>query len=476
MSVLWLFATGCACPTFAEMEIVDGDGTTPDERLATARATLDDFAAWTGVAGVCVPGVELHEDLREPRSVPDGDELAGRYLGPRKAILIDHDINDVEEDLRHALDDERGYSAMSADLFSGGAPEGTRRGYIAEENFAYACENRPEDVELDRLIADTCGTERLYDEGAHFLAGVVYPHAPHLRIDPEPVAYQVTERSWAGVDPGADLQDAVAFDGRLYVLWSVVDADSGWMELWLSTFEDDLDAPVAELQLTSNSRLSTGEFARSNAGVYAYVTVYGWDATDPSDAMTHWLAVAAGGDSVAPQMARRLGGTDGLVYVDQLVYGLNSWWSVDAGLLIGEPWSLDLPLELDGDTAAPLAIWPQDDGLGALFDGLWATWSPADETWTTSPGPRAATQRAAIDGDRQLVLAPWGGDRLLVRTDDGGDGTWAVAGDLCDTDAAALWRDRRLATIDGRIIAVATDLVDGLPGADRTLVEVVIGE
>lgn len=228
---------GCApCPTFGDMTVEDPDDLASDNMLADIDAALSDFAAWTGRDGVCVPRIEVQEDVDVERD--PYHNAVGVYQGEHSPILIEagrgaatHDI--VVHELCHALDYHEGLGdTWPEDAFPADSVE-TNLSYPTvdsrvHEAFARSCSIGPSDLGITAALDEQCGTAQLTD-AQEFLTEVVYP-AFQSELDPAPFgvtvdARPVAIRAAAGVQGEYEIEGAVGYEGEVLVLVTSYDAE-----------------------------------------------------------------------------------------------------------------------------------------------------------------------------------------------------------------------------------------------------------
>ncbi|CAN0453397.1 unnamed protein product, partial [Ectocarpus fasciculatus] len=103
---------GCGCPDFDEM-VVEQQAESLVWPLQNVADTVDEFAAWTGRDGVCVPGIEVVQEL----------DSQGVYRGPMRKIIVRAGAVDgaitTRHELCHALDQGEKISREHKALFTG---------------------------------------------------------------------------------------------------------------------------------------------------------------------------------------------------------------------------------------------------------------------------------------------------------------------------------------------------------------------
>ncbi|MES2645156.1 MAG: hypothetical protein V4850_37055 [Myxococcota bacterium] len=206
----------CTCPPFSDMDVT-GAGT-PDLHANVAQA-IADFAAWTGRDGVCVPGVDVREEVRAR-----GEEVEGSYGGPHTWIWMAADTDDVERtvlhELCHAIDAEEGHSKAHPDLFPGDSISDTKlyptKAARQEESFAQACSTGASEMDLSLTLDAVCGGSR-WGLDIAYAQTEIYSAFPRTPVTDAGVDLRVTTRT---LDVGADLTvvDAVAVESTLLLL------------------------------------------------------------------------------------------------------------------------------------------------------------------------------------------------------------------------------------------------------------------
>ena len=168
-SALALLLAGCACPGFAEMEVTDPDDLVSPAFVAEIRRAVDDFAAWTGRNGVCVP---------EARVAAPGDvarhHRRSRHpnYNRRRPLLVHTGSSDpyrsTLHELCHALDEDLGgfsrehealFETPVEDVYWDGGSLDHGRWLEREERFARACAQGPTGLAWEEALQDCLLTE-----------------------------------------------------------------------------------------------------------------------------------------------------------------------------------------------------------------------------------------------------------------------------------------------------------------------------
>lgn len=259
--MLLLGLLACGCPTFAEMEVCgDADATF----LAEVQGALDDFAAWTGREGVCVPEVRVEEELGDGR-------VQGRYRGPHSAILLSRDAVDPRtvtlHELCHALDEREGladpevFEPVEAD------DDYPTRDLRIAEGFADRCQEGAEDLGLLAGVDDACGPGSL-DAADRYLYEHVYTAAPHTQLSEEPAPWRLTVDGLT-LPQGWTIYDGAVAGGRAWLLvdWFVVEEDQ-----YAIGVAEVLGADVGEPVRLPAEAPSGGRLARTDGALVALVT------------------------------------------------------------------------------------------------------------------------------------------------------------------------------------------------------------
>lgn len=210
------YLAACGCPSFEEMEVT---GTQDMELQGRLEAAIDDFAAWTGREGVCVPGIEV-----QPALWVAGEEVGAAYAGPHAWIRMGSDPGHVERaalhELCHAIDEQEGHSAAQPELFSGDdvtndalyPTEAARRG----EHFARSCASGGSSYELIFATDDLCGVSRWGFDFA-YIQREIYSALPRPTIEGSGVSFTTTSRELQ-VGTEVEVRDAVRSGDALLLL------------------------------------------------------------------------------------------------------------------------------------------------------------------------------------------------------------------------------------------------------------------
>jgi hypothetical protein len=209
----------CACPDFDDMQVSDPEGLTTAEERGSIRQAISDFARWTGEEGVCVPAIELREELADGYAV-------GTYSGPRKNILqvpgAGHST--AVHELCHAIDERMGW--MSEDhprLFPVGHIDPVLYPYRSiqvHESMARICEFGPQGLDLQATLEETCGWE-LAHPGQDLILREVYDKASPVRTARSPGVFSFSTTSLDSlVGPGLSLMDVASGEHLVWLLIS----------------------------------------------------------------------------------------------------------------------------------------------------------------------------------------------------------------------------------------------------------------
>lgn len=411
----------CACPTFDDMVVEDVDGTASSETVDAARAALASFAAWTEDEGVCVPGIDLVDDVAEPLFLDEGYAAGGEYRGRRRTIRISTQFPSMVgtstfHELCHATDKLEGHADALA------WPEVADRAiYEGEdarnEDFAMACQGGAPDVVLDTALVERCGAEPLLDDVDRYLADVVFPGAPRMDLAQGELALTDREWTWEGVPSYALLLDAAPYDGGVALL-----------ELRAGTLLVEVrDATLAEVRATvvleTGVDNAEGAFVPADEGLFVRVLTmvvadgsFSWSqhtlGVDPPTWSWWTLPVDDALDLAALS--------------DGVAYALDPEWYLHAWTLDGGEVDVPQPPTL----ADPLGMFPTEGGVGIVDAAALHVLDADAGAWkTTSLLPRVATAWADLGGGRVVVLS--GSVRLLYD-----DGAWAFLGDPCADDGS----------------------------------------
>lgn len=406
MALLLLVA--CACPTFDEMEVVDPEGLSDAAFDAAIAAAIADFAAWTGREGVCVPGVEVVEELRR-----NGEQVAGRYPGPHQRIEIAAYAHDPEtltrHELCHALDEEEGHVLSRPDLFSAADFPADAIYDTAElrrkEAFAHACEARPTDVALEAAVQAACGGDRLDPVTAYLTTEVFGAAGTDVRID-EGVR---VETHAVRFDREVTVIDAAGVGGELLLLlrWAEAGADV----IGVSRVDQVAWEASAPLVLGVPSGIDVLAAADEPVGI---VYSSAWDAaTIPSFARRFDL------DAGTVEVMEGVGGA-GRVISAAWTSGrlVTSGWEQDgAGDWMGRihTWPDDVSVDLPH---VGRSVLPADAGVTLLVGDEITSWDGAALTTSEIPWPSEVGRARWPDG--RIVLAPYiGGSPVPMLYDAG---------------------------------------------------------
>lgn len=214
---LVLEGAGCGCPPFAEMTVEDRRGLgTPLDRLHTRRAILD-FARWTGDPGVCVPAVEVVDQIEDGR-------FLGVYQGPRQPILqvpaAGHGI--TVHELCHAADEQHGWlSNEHKALMPVGHidPVGYPSRYAQEhESFARICETGPTGLDLQQLVEERCGIELEHPAQRLVLREIYASESAELDAGRAAGRLELVARSVEALVGGDEVVDVASDDEQIWIL------------------------------------------------------------------------------------------------------------------------------------------------------------------------------------------------------------------------------------------------------------------
>ena len=216
LRILGLPVAGCACPRLDAVPIRDPEALAAPEQAEDIRAALEDFLAWTGGTGVCIPAVELTSDQQLEGAL-------GRWDGEGRPLLVEgghsRAYGTMVHELCHAWDEGAGdESDWHADLFRPGEVTDIEvydtRQLRVRESFARACEDGPLDLRLRDDWAERCGLETR-DPGERWIRDEVYS----VRRDAARIDDLAPERhSLDAMLGGLRVLDAVAGRGRIWLL------------------------------------------------------------------------------------------------------------------------------------------------------------------------------------------------------------------------------------------------------------------
>ncbi len=266
--ILWL--VGCGCPRFDEMDFEDPDGLALTSDRADAFSAIADFARWTGEDGVCVPGVQVAEEL-------SGGMAVGTYRGPRLNILQvpGAGYSTVVHELCHAIDQQNGWlSNDHPEVFPVSHVDPIlypHRAIQVQESFARVCEFGPQGVDLQTILEDQCGV-RLEHPGQRLVFDEIYTEVSPARKPQEPGRIALEDVSVGALTGGG----------------SLVDVASGARWIWLLTYGQPadvdgqhLDAAVDEYTWTVRAYdpdswmlQATHHFQRDPAGDADFVSTF----------------------------------------------------------------------------------------------------------------------------------------------------------------------------------------------------------
>lgn len=222
LSLAVALAGGCACPDFDDMHVSDPEGLTTAAELGLIRQAISDFARWTGEEGVCVPGIELREELSDGYAV-------GTYSGPRKNILQvpGSGHSTAVHELCHAIDERMGW--MSEDhprLFPVGHIDPVLYPYRSiqmHESMARICEFGPKGLDLQATLENTCGWE-LAHPGQDLILREVYDQVSPVRTARTPGGFSFSTISLASLaGPQLALVDMASGERLVWMLSSEVE-------------------------------------------------------------------------------------------------------------------------------------------------------------------------------------------------------------------------------------------------------------
>lgn len=446
---------GCACPAFADLEVTNPDGIAPAGVAEQVEAAVDQFAAWTGRAGVCVAEVRLVPSIEGP----DGKRRIGQYDVP-DLVEIDYDKATDEivyHELCHAVDHLAGHVSMDLAAFVDGDRD-------PGEVFACACESGPRDLSLAAGVEASCGldldVERYRWLDTHVWAaagaaddppdGTVSVHLDRDRVEGVPLSY-------GNVVVGGALIYQYDLD------WDAV------AETWtpiITPFDPFTRQALASLAPPTSTTRATllpadadpvlisedGAWRVDGRGGSLTPLPFPSDLPSPSSGAVvgeeAWL-VFRGSDDTPGSLAR----------VD-LVTGTRKDVPWPAGISSWTAWTLD-----GGDPDTVTLAGPAttlDDVRG------WLRLDPATVTWTFSPNPAGwrPLERVALPDGRELVtwnlyeagawdwmsvavLDPpptfaWGEEPVRSPSGGafagrpGGDGDWWIAQEACTEANLAL--------------------------------------
>lgn len=424
----------CTCPSFDEMEVVAMDTSATDDRLATVREALADFAAWTGDYGVCVPEIRLQDDLPEP--IGEDGEFAGEYHDEHNPIRLDADSGGLRlttfHELCHASDRLEGHSDARA------WPEVAdrslyKRKYWVAEDFALACEGGPPDVTLDRALVAACGTEPALDENAYYLADVVFPDAPSPGWSDAPYTYSETATAWEGLQYGVGILDArVVDDEVLFLLWT----DSN---VYVVAFDTTLTELRWQTVIAKGVYPLHAGFVGADIGRYVALWLYG-DHDEVVEVVEADQNGVVGTTAIENEcVANPMAIVGGVLYCAQDD-------TIVASTLGGEPVALEPPEDLFARPLDVTAVWPEGDGVAFyVAEGL-GRYNAEDSSWSVEPAIGEVATRVDLGDGRALVNVSGTPARWFVYE----GGTYAFLGDPC-TDSAPDFGNFQFG-VDGRLV------------------------
>ncbi len=428
MIALLCILASCSCPSFDALEVLDPSGVANAAQLEAIDDAVRNFASWTDREGVCVPAVEV-VSKSDPRMV---DGYPGLYQGPGNPVLVAvNETPDVEQTTRHelchALDGVERISDDHPGVFP--ATEDSYWGDPAEQ-FAYACEEHPRDIEVAMGLHLGCGLGAVAAQESMVLE-LVFPGVA-VRDGPLGVVEVAAARTpvtlpWSGPpaavgsSSGRGLAVGTPSDGA-GVAFVVLDPAGGRAaEIALG-----LSAPDARWCLVADTEHAYvfAEDSRSGAVRVDLASLAVTPAEPPP---------TAGGDSV----------TRGTMLDGEM-------WLVDAARERPElvRWQPEAGREvervvLDEPTSARFAPGGVTDGVGLVGDGdtLWMSayrglLSYSIATGETSyyplPAPGFFHFRLTRQGSFLVTFGIFHGDpRTFLLAFDTADGTWHLPADPC---------------------------------------------
>lgn len=448
MALLTLLA--CArCPTFGEMTVTDPEGVATDDVLAEINQALADFEAWTGRDGVCVPGIEVQQDI----PVESGSDVAGLYRGEDDPILIQsgngagpHQA--VIHELCHALDyhedllaswPEGVFPAESVDE-SADYPTETAR---AHEAFARACQDGPEDFTLAAAIDGECGTLTGGVAEGDYLETIVYAAFPRTTVDPTPFSVAVDARPVV-IGDEYWVYGAMGFEGTVAVLAGLSATDTDPATLGVLQIDPATGTVLAWTEITTLTPDDRVWTANSDDAPVALVATPG---AAGSETTTEAFLVDLPGGT-----ATNLG-LDGLPVDPQAAAYMQ-------GILYVASGTMDLPLltawDLEAGTRAEVApteaehypgvyaLRPTPDGVEKLdHDGLYRLGEGG--TWTSlATAPAYFYNFIPLADQQRLWIGGAGSTPALL---DVASDQWRLPEDQCG--AQAIFGPTALFAIDG---------------------------
>ncbi len=426
---------GCGCPTFADMEVRDPAGLGDAALDEAIVAGIADFAAWTGREGVCVPAVEVREDV-----LPAVSSAVGRYRGPKRPILVEPGGHDVEEVVRHelchALDFEEGHSVENMDLFP---PEDipANEFYVTDESrsneaFARACERVP-DLDLPLALEARCG-DTLLSARDRYLHDIVWSEADALSLsnDPRDVRFEA-----ARLDLDVDLYiqgtGSAGGDLLLAVDWHDPARDhyvAGVVRVRPGTGELD-----ARLEIPSESMEPRLVVAASDDGVVVIVGDTAPGGADVAAAYTVDLEARTVTPLVLvglPSMIQEIAVSEGVLYAIGAETTVGTW-DLDTGAHAvltppGRVWS---------------ALRPTAGGIEAHTAAGFARYDRATDAWEVYPPLANVGGFARLSETERLFAYHYDGLRGTAVLDLS-TRTWHLASDPCvslDMEPTTAWAD-----------------------------------
>lgn len=402
----------CSCPSFDEMEIVGMDTSATDQRLATVRQALADFAAWTGDDGVCVPEIRLQEDIAEYAGMDDAWEVGGEYTGEHSPIRLDADSPGLRRmafhELCHAADHREGHAGAVAwpelaerDWYHGAA--------AVREDFAEACEEGPVDVTLDAALAAACGTAPMLGADVYYLDEVVFPQAPRAGWSDAAYAYGEVTTRWDGLPFAALIYDArVVGDEVLFVVRTEGD-------VYLVAFDMTLTERRWQSKIAEDVWPRRMNFVGADVGAYLALELYGSEDQIVEVGQSVLAPVAAGG-----RIGRPMAIAHEVLYAaqDNTLVG----WTLD-----GHTVDLEPPEELFGREFDVTALWPEGNGVAFYTAEGLGRYNAEERSWSVEPAIGEVDTRVDLGDGRSLVKVAGAPVRWFVYM----DGEYAFLGDPC---------------------------------------------
>jgi hypothetical protein len=421
----------CTCPRFDEMEVVGDDS---DVVLRVEQA-LGDFAAWTGREGVCVPEIQIVDDIEEPAEAdPEVVFVGGAYAGPHMPIrVVAADVRpSVFHELCHALDREEDHAASASfppPQFAELYPDT----HVDREAFAQACDDGPSGVAYDALLADRCGITMRWSEADLYVDTEVYP-----AMQPtfgEDLAWSKSTMAWSGVSADVEIVDAARLGDEVVVLTVTPDEEEPTIYVFDATLTTQHFALVVGPSPFGRSGPRGGytrvELVPSDVGAWFLAEV-------PYDVhrWRTWTEPEEGELSDVPNY-RTLTTSDDQLYLQTGT----RWFGYDLEPLLGD-W-----VQQPAQPASPVSrlAWPSAAGLTA--DGPAGRWRLSAGAWSREPSLPLIDRRVELGEGRALVRSTWERPRILH--DEGG--TFRFVGDPCAPTPA--WVLEPLAAAPGGVWA-----------------------